>query len=298
MPRHVSVRHSMNCLALLCLLVSSLTANGYDLAEVKQAGVLRHLGIPYAYFITADGNGLDVELIQGFAAHLGVEYRYIESSLERILGDLTGINAKRGDNGAAYTGRTNIKGDVIANGMTILPWRQEVVSFSAPTFPSAVWLIADAYSSLHPITPTGSLERDIELVKERMDGISVLTLRNTCLDPKLYQLEEANAQIRYLETSTNLNEMAPAVISGTAETSLLDVPGALIALHNWPDKLKVVGPVSNEQRMAAGFRQDSPELLRAFNTYLKSIREDGSYNRLVAKYYPTAFDFYADFFQR
>lgn len=298
MQIRASVRYSICWLALACLLVSSFAVNGYDLTEVKQAGVLRHLGIPYANFVTGDGNGLDVELIQGFADHLGVEYRYVESSWERIFGDLTGVNAKRGASGALRTEHTDIKGDVIANGMTILPWREEVVSFSDPTFPSSVWLIADAYSNLHPITPTGSLEKDIGLVKESLDGITVLTMRNTCLDPNLYQLNKTKAQIRYLDASTNLNEMAPAVIGGVAETSLLDVPDALIALDNWPGRLKVVGPVSNEQRMAAGFRNDSPELLRAFNSYLKSIREDGSYNKLVFKYYPTVFDYYADFFQR
>ena len=297
MPFRASVRHAIYRLALLCLLVSGFPAQAQDLKEIKQAGVLRHLGIPYANFVTGDGTGLDVELMQGFAKHLGVEYRFVESNWERIFGDLNGINAKRGDKGAVLTDKTEIKGDVIANGMTILPWRQEVVTFSNPTFPSSVWLIADARSSLHPINPTGSLERDIGLVKQRMDGVSVLTMRNTCLDPNLYQLDKTKAEIRYLETSSNLNEMAPAVISGAAETSLLDVPDALIALNSWPGRLKVVGPVSNEQRMAAGFRKDSPELLSAFNNYLESIRKDGSYNRLVTKYYPTVFDYYADFFQ-
>ena len=31
-----------------------------------------------------------------------------------------------------------------ANGVTILEWRREVADFSAPTFPSGVWLIARA----------------------------------------------------------------------------------------------------------------------------------------------------------
>lgn len=57
------------------LLFSSLGAYAGDLREIREAGVLRHLGIPYANFVTGSGDGLDVELIQLFARHLGVAYQ-------------------------------------------------------------------------------------------------------------------------------------------------------------------------------------------------------------------------------
>jgi hypothetical protein len=38
-----------------------------DLAEIKQRGEIRHIGIRYANFVTGAGDGLDVELMQGFA---------------------------------------------------------------------------------------------------------------------------------------------------------------------------------------------------------------------------------------
>ena len=37
------------------------------LNEIKARGELRHLGIRYANFVTGDGDGFDVELMQGFA---------------------------------------------------------------------------------------------------------------------------------------------------------------------------------------------------------------------------------------
>jgi hypothetical protein len=46
-----------------------------DLQEIKSRGELRHLGIRYANFVTVDGKGFDVELVQGFARHIGVKYR-------------------------------------------------------------------------------------------------------------------------------------------------------------------------------------------------------------------------------
>ncbi|UCG13077.1 MAG: hypothetical protein JSU72_00855 [Deltaproteobacteria bacterium] len=35
------------------------SATGADLFQVKEKGVLRHLGVPYANFVTGTGTGLD-----------------------------------------------------------------------------------------------------------------------------------------------------------------------------------------------------------------------------------------------
>ena len=159
-----------------------------DLDDVRQAGVLRHLGIPYANFVTGSGDGLDVELMQGFARHLGVRYEFIKTDWNRAFGDLAGRQVRRTDSGIQWLGNVPVRGDVLASGITTLAWRGEVVDFSNPTFPSGVWLVARAQSSLRPITPTGSLEADIRKLKQLMRGRSVLALENTCLDPGLYDI--------------------------------------------------------------------------------------------------------------
>ena len=108
----------------------------------QKAGVLRHIGIPYANFVrdTAQGpDGVDVELMQRFAAHLGVRYEWVSTTWSKVFGDLTGRNV-RAVNGSEVEviGETGIRGDIIANGLTILPWREKVVDFSHPTFPTGV----------------------------------------------------------------------------------------------------------------------------------------------------------------
>jgi ABC-type amino acid transport substrate-binding protein len=278
------------------LYLCSPLALARDLPEVLDSGVLRHIGIPYANFVTGSGDGLDVEVMQGFAAHLGVRYEFVASNWQEVFGDLTGRHARRGDDGAELLGPAEVKGDVIANGMTILPWRAEVVAFSEPTFPSAVWLMARAESAVSPIEPSGSVAEDIVRVKQSMSGISVLALESTCLDPGLYELHKTRADVRLAATGVKLNEMAPAVLGNAAETTLLDVPDALIALEKWPGQLKVIGPVSDEQFMAAAFRKDSLQLREAFDAYLAEIRADGRYANLARKYYPSVFLYFADFF--
>ena len=60
--------------------------------------------------------------------------------------------------------------------------------------------------------------------------------------------------------------------------------------------MKILGPVSEQQEMAVGFRKDSPELQGAFAKFFKKIQEDGTYTNLVKKYYPDVFYYYPDFF--
>lgn len=296
----------INCIVLLLSLTFySAVIQARDLAEIKADGVLRHIGIPYANFITLyeEGNrsiagGLDVELMQGFAKHLGLEYQFIPANWSTVFTLLTGKSAKYA-NAKLVIGKTTqpIQGDIIANGATKLPWRQEVVDFSVDYFPSAVWLVARTDSDLQPIKPSGSIDKDIEQVKTLMAGRDVLAMKQTCLDPDLYNLQLTKANIILPVKARKLNEMIPAILNNDAESTLLDVADTLIALQKWPGEIKVIGPVSQHQRMGVVFRKDSPELRKAFNEYFSIIRHSGEYNRLIEKYYPSVFNFYADFFK-
>jgi len=280
----------------LALFLAVPSLFGRDLADVQKEGVLRHLAIPYANFYTGRGDGLDVELVKGFAREIGVRYELIETTWQQVFGDLTGRNARRDGNRAKFLDSVPIRGDIIANGMTILPWREQIVAFSTPTFPSGVWLVARADSDLSPIRPSGNLAKDIAQVKAQLAGHSVLALPSTCLDPGLYGMEKTGAIVRLQPPERKLNELVPAILNNDAESTLLDVPDALIALARWPGRIKVIGPISKKQKMAAAFRKDSPELLAAFNRYFKKISANGAYQQMVKKYYPTVFRYSADFF--
>lgn len=284
-------------LSILISLFSSLLFSN-DLEDIKKNGELRHLGIPYANFITGSGDGLDVELIKGFAKYLNVEYKYVPTTWATLFGDLTGQNAQNSENGVRLLDKTPIRGDVIANGLTVLDWREKVVNFSTPTFPSGVWLIARSDSKLQPIIPSKSLSKDITLVKSYLSGKSVLAIENTCLDPRLYDLKTTQANIILQSQKIQLNELVPAILNNTAETTLLDVPDALVALDKWPGEIKVIGPITNEQKMGVAFSKNSPLLLEEFNKYFKQIKENGTYNKLVEKYYPDVFNYYGNFFTK
>lgn len=279
--------------ACLALLVPAASARA-DLAEVKARGVLRHLGVPYANFVTGAGDGLDVDMMKAFAAHLGVRYEYVETDWGPAIPDLIGARVKVSGPSAQRTDRVPVRGDVLANGLTILPWREKVVAFSVPTFPSQIWLVARAGSPVKPIVPSGDIQKDVALTRALLAGRTVLTVKQTCLDPDLYDLAASGARI--VAFGGKLNEVAPALLNGDAELTILDVPDALVALEKWPGSLKILGPITDKQTMATAFPPDAPRLREAYDAFLGRAQKDGSYLKLVRKYYPTAAGHFPAFF--
>ncbi len=273
-----------------------LPARADGLADVLASKELRHLGIPYANFVTGNGDGLDVEIVQGFARHLGVRYTLVTSDFYSVTRDLLGHDVTRKNGQIALTGSYPVRGDIIATGFTVLPWRAQVMLFSQPTFPSQVWLIAPANAPLTPIRESASLPADIAKTKAKIGSRSLLVMERTCLDPANYDLKGKGIDLRAYTRSTNPNEMVPALLNDEADLTLLDVPDALLDLKKWAGRIKVIGPVSEAQELAAAFRPEDVSLRDAFDDYLRRIRADGTYDALVEKYYPEIRSTMPDFF--
>lgn len=289
-------------IARICLaaVMAGIAAPGWaaDLKEIKARGEIRHLGIRYANFVTGDGNGFDVELMKGFAQHIGVNYQLVYSDFYNVIRDLLGKDVVRKGDEVTLEGNFPVKGDVIATGFTVLPWREKVVLYSAPTFPSQVLLVARAEAPYRPIKGSDNLTADILETRAKLGKKSLLVMERTCLDPANYGLKGKGIDLRAYSKSTNLNEMVPALLKGDAEFTLLDVPDAILDLQKWAGKIKVIGPISEEQELAAAFPKSSPELRNAFDEYLRKIKADGTYDKLVNKYYPGIRRYFPDFFAK
>ena len=292
----MKTRAFMFPLSLVILILFAAGALAADLPEIKQHGVLRHLGVPYANFVSGSGDGMDVELMQRFCATIGVKYEYVLTDWGTVVQDLIGKKVKPAGAEVTFLEDAPIKGDLIANGFTILPWREKAVKFSNHTFPSQVWLVARADSKIKPIKPAGDILKDIAKTKALMKGVSVLTLENTCLDPALYKLSDTGATI--IAAKGQLNEMAPALLNKDGELTILDVPDALVALEKWPGKFKIIGPVSDKQFMAVAFPPESNQLRESFNKFLDQSKKDGTYMQIVKKYYPSAARYFPAFFKK
>lgn len=292
---------SNRLLRIFFIFVLSLATSpvwGNDLPEIRAKGVLRHLGVPYANFVNSKGEGLDVDMMRLFADYLGVRYEFVPTTWLTAFTDLTGDVYKVENGHVSKTAKAPIKGDVIANGLTILPWRMELIEYSRPTFPTGIWVIARADSPLKPIPGSNSIDQDIADVRGMLKGHRILTMTGTCLDSNLYNLSETLADIVTENPSEkSLDDMAPSVINGVAELTLLDVPDALVAMQRYPGEIKILGPLTKDQLMGCGFRKDAPLLREAFNQFFSKIARDGTYKKLVEKHYPSVFVYLGDFFE-
>lgn len=284
-------------LALAGLILHWGSTLAADLAEIKARGELRHLGIPYANFVTGRGDGLDVELVKGFAQHLGVKYTLVYSDFYGVLRDLLGQRVERAQGGVALKGQFPVRGDMIAAGFTVLPWREQVVLYSQPTFPSQVVLIARAEADIRPIKGSADLASDIRETKALIGRRSLLVMEGTCLDPANYGLNGKGIELRAYTQSTNINEMVPALLGHQADLSLLDVPDLMLDMKKWAGRFKVIGPISDPQVLAAAFPKDAPALRDAFDAYLRMIKSDGRYDGLVQRYYPGIQRYFPEFFR-
>jgi hypothetical protein len=281
---------------MACLFMASSWAA--DLAEIKKRGEIRHIGIRYANFVTGAGDGLDVELMQGFAKRIGVSYQLVYSDFYSVIRDLLGKDVVRKDGEVTLTGDYPVKGDVISTGFTMLPWREAILLYSDPVLPSQVLLVAPAESELQPIKDGADLAADIAETRKVIGSRSVLVMERTCLDPTNYGLVNVGLDLKSYNKSTNLNEMVPAMLNKEAELTLLDVPDAILDLRKWAGRIKIVGPISGRQMLATAFPKDAPALRDEFNAYLSDIKASGVYDRLVDKYYPGIRRFFPEFFAK
>ena len=123
----------------------------------------------------------------------------------------------------------------------------------------------------------------------------MLGLQGSCLDPSLYGIKETGAKVQFFPVDRDLEGMIPSVIAKMADTTLMDVPVALVALEKWPGKIKVIGPLSEPQDMACAFSKNSVRLKQAFDSFFEKFKESGEYRRLVKVYYPSVFIYYPNF---
>ena len=91
------------------LVFFQVTATLADLKSIRDKGVIRHLGVRYARFVSGSGDGFSTDLIKGFANELGVRYEYVETSWQSVITDLTGKTYRIVNGKVETTGEGPIK---------------------------------------------------------------------------------------------------------------------------------------------------------------------------------------------
>jgi polar amino acid transport system substrate-binding protein len=207
--------------------------------------------------VSGDWLGFDPEMMRAFSKYLGVKLVMMDTKWDGIIPSLV-------------AGRC----DVIASSMAKTKERESAVSFSDPYYVNKM-LIA-VYD-----TPENRIKyKSIEDFNSPNAKIAV----KTGSSPDLFlQKQKLKAQILRFDADA---DTVSAVLGHKTTAFIYDTPYVRLAALNHPGKLYIL-PQSlgdEDDHFGVAFRKQDVKLREAFNSFLKSWKENGEYSK-IEKYY-------------
>lgn len=199
--------------------------------------------------------GFEYDLAKAFSDYLGVELKIVTPAWEKLFETL--------DSGT---------GDFAAAGISILPSREKLISFS------------DEYLSIRQKV---ILHKDNHLLKrlEDLHGATIHVRRGTSYEETLNQLSQDGLNINIkLEEDTPTEELIRMVADKRIEVTIADSSIALLNRRYYPD-VRVAFPVEKPQSLGWAVKKGERALLKKINAFFKKIKEDGTFEKIYQKYY-------------
>ncbi len=226
--------------------------------RVRDSGLLRvgmDASFPPFEFVAADGSlaGFDVDLARGLSARLGVEPQFVANLPYDGLYDA--LMAQRVD--------------VVLSALVVNPARTADVTYSAPYFDAG------------PILVVRHEEHVVRSVTD-LDGHSLAVALGTLGDREARSWARRSGALSVLPYPTAAEALG-ALGAGDADAALVDHVSALEAMGEG-GALSVVGEPIVAVPYAVGMRKDSQHLLRAVNSALAGMEEDGTLDDLITRW--------------
>ncbi|MDT8894661.1 ABC transporter substrate-binding protein [Halomonas sp. I1] len=251
----------LNKLLSIGVLGASMIA-GVANAEVRDIRI--GVDVPYEpmEYRTPDGEltGFDIELGNAMCEEIGIQCEWVVQGWDGII---PGLQAR--------------KYDAIMSSMTINDQRREQVLFSDPYItPPSAWF-----------APT---DTDIETPSEEsLEGKTIGVQRGTLQDNYVTDLYGDVADVNRYATA---DDMVLDMDSGRLDIVFLDFPiGKSTLLDSEAGDYQTVGEKITEPKEYFGegfgiaFRQRDEALAEAFNEALATLKENGTYDEIEAKYF-------------
>jgi ABC-type amino acid transport substrate-binding protein len=244
---------------ILAGLLATFTADGADLPQLAERGVLRVLtvagGGTHSFSDDPAAPGFDREVVDGFA------------HLQRLRVDIVAVSEWSELIPALLEG----KGDLIAGPFTITETRRQQVDFTVEVLPT------------RSIVVTRRPRRVVQTLEE-LRGERVSVVKGTSMMELLTSLK---VPLVPLERRPRGGLNAAGLKTGELTCVVVDVQTAVTDLRTDPDLLlgMFVGPPAS---YGYGIRKGDTKLLNALNDYLSNTRHSGAWSRLVVKYYGAA----------
>ena len=202
--------------------------------------------------------GFDIDLMNAVCAEAGLHPEYKVIAFDGLIPALQSKEI-----------------DVIACGLTITQQRKEVIAFSDPYFQSGDSLMYwDDQTVNSPEDLSG-----------KSVGVQANSSTHYALEKVSKKLEtEGKASIELQMFKTMSDAIAALQIKGV-QAIAIDYPMAADYMNTNPDShFKVNLPFASCD-FGMGLRKDAAELVNKINKGLSAIRENGDYDKLLAKYF-------------
>ena len=205
-----------------------------------------------------DGNlvGFDMDLLNAIAEDQGFEVEYSAVEFDALIPSLESDQA-----------------DIIAAGMNADdPARQKKVTFSDTYYDSGLVVLVKADNET------------IKGIDDFKPDMKVAAQIGTTSADKATELKEKGA----IAEAVILNKNSDAILqlnNGDIQAIIIDKPVAEAYMHAKPDTVKAVGAVMNAESYGFAVQKGNTELAEKINAGLKNLKENGTFDKLVAKWF-------------
>ena len=237
-------------LVLACVMLLSLASCGSSKYVIYSDNAFA----PFEFYDEESESyiGVDMEILDAIAKDQGIEYEVKNEGFDAAMG-------------AVQSGQA----DAMIAGMTINDERKKTFDFSDGYFEDGSVMVVAADSTL---ASPADLKGKLVAAKKG----------TTSTDYAESIKEEYGFDLTYFEDSPTMYQ---AVINGTAAACFEDFSVIGWAIKNEGVQLKVVGDVVNPGYYGFAVKKDThPELIEKFNKGLANIKENGTYEKILAKY--------------
>jgi len=196
--------------------------------------------------------GFDIELVEALGVAMGRKVEWIDIDFKGLIPALVSKRA-----------------DLAMSAIYITDERKKVVDFSDPYFAGGLVVLT---------TKAGP----IKTLKD-LDGKKVSVQVGT---KSVSWLKENHPKVERVEVEKN-QEMFNLVEIGRADAAVTGKPAAKVFAQAKPT-LTVLAEQLTTEDYGIAVRKDAPEILAAVNAALKKIKADGTYDKLVTKWFESA----------
>jgi polar amino acid transport system substrate-binding protein len=223
---------------------------------VLKAGVVGDIGLPFAAKNGSQWLGFDIELSGRFAAWLGKEIEWVDMPFGSLLPSL--ISGKI---------------EIITATMMISEERRKQIDFSDVYYVSGVSIIGKKGSAK---TGKHGGMAVLDDIADKRVGIFTGTVHDAFLEQHYPKVK-----IHRYDTSA---DMIMSLTSGKIDAAMLGHITAALILKKNPE----LGLLTNDgldMPLGVGFDKNNPKLLNEFNTFLREIRQNGTYDKMYHRWF-------------